>query len=131
MMMPRVVSAVRKRLLLMPRQAVKIVLSSDMSILSVYDFTILHVKCASGVRCHVCIVGYHKDRMSFCAKFDEQVHDVCAGFAVEVASRFICQNERRICHQRAGDGNSLTFTAREFIRSVLGALAQANSFESL
>ena len=69
--------------------------------------------------------------MPFCAKLDEQCHNVRAGFTIEVAGRFVRQNERRIRHQRTGDGNTLTFTAGEFIRSMLRALDQANSLQCL
>src|ERR1051325_5742078 len=106
MMMPKVVSAVLKRLLTMPRQAVNSVLSSDMDLLCVHDFTILHMQNPTSVRCYIRVVCHHQKGVSFRAEFNQQPHDICAGFAVEGAGLLICQDQRWVRHQSPRNGNT-------------------------
>jgi hypothetical protein len=100
-----------------------------MDLLSIHDFAVLHMKDPPGVRGDVCIVCHHQNGAPFRAELDEQKHDVRAGFAVEVTGRFVCQDQSRIGDKRPCDGDTLTFAAREFIRSMLGTLDQTNSLE--
>ena len=45
----------------------------------------------------------------------EQRHYFFAGFGVEIAGRFVCQNYRRIVHQRARDGHALALASGQFV----------------
>lgn len=49
---------------------------------------------------------------------------------IECAGRLVGQNDLRIIHQRARDGNTLLLTARKLIGMVVGAVGQAHRRES-
>ena len=42
---------------------------------------------------------------------EDQIDDRLTGVGVEIASRFICEQQRRARSQRAGDGDALLFAA--------------------
>ena len=51
----------------------------------------------------------------------EQRHDAGGRAAVQVAGRFVRQQQARRVHQRAGDGDPLHLAAGELVRAVLAA----------
>src|SRR5262252_2920026 len=61
----------------------------------------------------------------------ENPHDFDAGFRVEVPGRLVGQQDRRVVDQRARDGDALLLSARELVRMMVGAVAQADEFEHL
>ena len=62
---------------------------------------------------------------------EQQVHDVAAGGRVEIARRFVGQDDRRIVRERAGDGNALLLAARQLRRIVMRAIGQPDLLEQL
>ena len=50
---------------------------------------------------------------------------------IEIAGRFVCENNFRIVHQRAGDGDALLFAAGKFVRSMFQPFAEAHAVEQL
>ena len=48
----------------------------------------------------------------------KQRHDLDAGLRVEVSGGFVGQDDRRLVHQRARNGDTLPLTAGELIRLV-------------
>ena len=54
----------------------------------------------------------------------EQIDDFLAGMAVEVAGRFIGQNQGWLHDGGAGDGDALALAAGELIGAMVGAIFQ-------
>ena len=61
----------------------------------------------------------------------EQRHDRGAGLRVEIARRLVGENQRRIHHQRPGDGDSLHLAAGQLRRSVLGSISEVHQGQQL
>ena len=57
-------------------------------------------------------VRHHHDGRAFAVQVVQQVHDLHAGDGIEIARRFVGQNQRRAIDQRAGDGDALLLPAR-------------------
>jgi hypothetical protein len=73
--------------------------------------TISHVDYALCVARHAFFVRHYDNRLSFPMKLIKQSQDVLARFAIEVAGRFIRQQDARITDQSPGDSHALSFTA--------------------
>ena len=58
---------------------------------------------------------------------DEQVHDLVAALAIEVAGRFIGEQDQRLGDDGARDGDALLLAAREFGRRVMLPAGQADA----
>ena len=85
---------------------------------------------ASRARGGVRIVRDHDDRFPVLAiERLEQAKNLVAGFAVEIAGRLIAQQERSIGDDRAGDTDSLLFTAGKLARKVGGAVGEADDIK--
>ena len=56
----------------------------------------------------------------------KDAHHLDARPRVEVAGRLVGQEDRRLRDQRAGDRDALLLAARQLIRMVVGALAEAD-----
>ncbi len=68
------------------------------------------------------IVGDEDERRaSRAVDLQQQVDDVAAGRAVEIAGRFVRQQDRRVVGERAGDRDALLLAARELRRVVMAA----------
>ena len=61
--------------------------------------------------CNVFFVCNKNDRVPSGMNFFKEHHDFIASFRIEVARRFICQNDGRFSNQRTSDCNTLTLTA--------------------
>src|SRR5438094_6990969 len=61
----------------------------------------------------------------------KDAHHLDAGARVEVAGRLVGEQQRRVVHQRAGDGDALLLPTRELIRMVIDAIAEADGLERL
>ena len=59
----------------------------------------------------------------------EDLHDLEAGPAVEVAGRLVGEQDRRLVEERAGDRDALLLAARQLIRMVLGPIGKADGVE--
>ena len=78
-----------------------------------------------GARRGVRIVRHHDDGLALLlVQRLQQVEDLVARLAVEVAGGLVAQQERRIGDDRARDADALFLAARQLARLVLGALAQ-------
>ena len=74
-------------------------------------------------------MGDHDDGDALVVQFLEHAHDFDAGLAVEVAGRLVGEQQRRLVHQRAGDGDALLLAAGKLVGMMVGALAEADQFE--
>ena len=62
-------------------------------------------------------------------EFEHQAEHLLGIAAVEIAGGFIGQHQARPRHQRARHCGPLAFAARELVRAMAQAIAQADSFE--
>ena len=62
-----------------------------------------------------------RDRLNL----EQQVDDLLAGRAVQVAGRLVGEQDRRIVGQRARDRHALLLAARQLRRIVMAAIARA------
>ena len=56
----------------------------------------------------------------------EQRHDFRAGFGIEISRRLVREQDGRLVHQRAGDGDALALAAGKFVGLVMNAVGQAD-----
>src|ERR1700745_721963 len=54
----------------------------------------------------------------------EKRHDFVAGFRIEIAGRFICQNDGWIVYQGARDRDALALTARKLVRFMVQTITE-------
>ena len=74
-------------------------------------------------------VGDQNDRITRFVDLFEQHHDFIRSGGVEVTSRFVSQNDRRVIDQRPGDGHPLALTTRKFIGVVVHPVAKSYCFQ--
>ena len=76
------------------------------------------------------IVRHHDDGLAVLAvERLQQVEDLVAGLAIEVARRLVAQQQRRIGDDRAGDADALLLAARQLTRIVLRAIGEADDLQ--
>ena len=75
------------------------------------------------------VVGDHDGGLALAVEFGEEVEDPVAGLPIEVAGRFVGEEEVGLVNQGAGDGDALPFAAAEFAGAVFEAFAEAESLE--
>ena len=75
------------------------------------------------------VVGDEHDRPAGRVELAEQGDDLGAGVAVEVAGRLVGEDQRRLRHERAGDGDALLLAAGQLRRLVVDAVAEAQPLE--
>ncbi len=75
-----------------------------------------------GVQCDIVFVGDEHDGVALLVEAFEERHDFVAGGGVEVAGRFVGQQNRWIVDQGASYGNTLALTAGELVGLVVHAL---------
>ena len=66
----------------------------------------------------------HQRRLAAALQAEQQVDDLLAGLAVEVAGRLVGQHDLRAGAQRPGDGDALLLAAGELGREMIGAMRQ-------
>src|SRR5262245_13361489 len=66
------------------------------------------------------------NRMPALIKIFEEHHDFFARFGIEIAGRFVGQNDGRIVYQSARDRDALALTAREFVRLVVQTITESH-----
>ena len=72
------------------------------------------------------IVRHHDDRLAVIAvERLQQVEDLVAGFAIEIARRLVAQQQRGIGDDGARDADALLLAARQLTRIMLGAIGEA------
>ena len=56
-------------------------------------------------------VGDQDDSFPSAIQFAKQIDDVFTGLSIEIAGRFVCEQDGRIVYERARDGDTLLLTA--------------------
>ena len=77
-----------------------------------FNFSVAHVDHALRVPGDFVFVRDYENRLSVLVEFNQQGHDVGGGFRIEIAGRFIRQQQRWIGDERACDGDPLTLPTR-------------------
>ena len=85
---------------------------------------------AVGVHGDIVLVRHQHDGIAFRVQRCEQRHDLVAGGGVERAGGLVGQQDRRIVHQRPGDGHALALAARKLAGLVQHAVFQIHLFQS-
>ncbi len=62
-------------------------------------------------------------------QLEQQRGDVFGGGLIQVACRLVAQEQPGLTDQRAGNGDALTFAARERRRPVIDAVGEANALD--
>ncbi len=76
------------------------------------------------------IVRHHHDGLAvLLVERLQQIEDLVAGLAIEIAGRLVAEQQRRIGHDRARDADALLLAAGQLPRVVLGAIGQADDFQ--
>ena len=68
---------------------------------------------------------------AFPAQLEEQVHDLAAGFMIEVPRGFVGEDQARFAYHGAGQGDPLAFSTRHLRRKVGDAVGQSDLLEGL
>src|SRR5260221_428320 len=77
------------------------------------------------------VMRHHANGRSFSMEFTEQIHDGVAVLGVEVARRFIRQENARFPTERTGDGDALLLSTGKLRRVVIHSMSHADAFEGL
>lgn len=96
------------------------------------DAPVFHVEHAIGILEVLRVMGHHDDRLL--VDFVELLQDlkhVLSTFAVEVADRFIGEDDVGIIDQRAGDSDALLLSAGELAREFVGLFSDAEAAKQL
>ena len=76
------------------------------------------------------IVRHHDDRLAVLAvERLQQVEDLVAGLAIEIAGRLVAEQQRRVGDDGARDADALFLAAGELPRVVLRAIGQADDLQ--
>ena len=95
-----------------------------------HQHALLEVQRALGALGGVRIVRDHHDRLAVLAvERLQQIEDLVAGLAIEVAGRLVAEQQRRVGDDRARDADALLLAARELPRIVLRAIGQADDLQ--
>src|SRR4051812_43932875 len=90
-----------------------------------FNLTIAHANDAFGPGSDVVFVRYHDDRLACDVEPNEHLHDLVAGFRIEIASRLVRENDVRIIDQSTGDGDALLLATRQLHRAMIQAIAES------
>ena len=76
------------------------------------------------------VVRHHDDRLAVVAvERLQQVENLVARLAIEIARGLVAQQQRRVGDDGAGDADALLLAARELPRIVLRAFGEADDFQ--
>ncbi len=73
------------------------------------------------------LVSHQQDRLPLAVERVEQHHDLLARGAVEVAGRFVGEQDTRPVHQRPGDRHPLPLASRELVGPVQHAVLEPHA----
>ncbi len=96
-----------------------------------FDAAVAQAHDAPGVIGDVGLVGDDDERMTARVQFVEQMHDLLAGTRIEIARRFVGEDQRGLSHQCAGDGDALALAARELVGTMMQAVGEADAGERI
>jgi hypothetical protein len=68
---------------------------------------------ARAIRRHRIVVRHQQDGAALGVQVGQQSHDLATSIQIEIAGRFVSQNERRVVDQRAGNRDALLLTSRQ------------------
>ena len=81
--------------------------------------------------CQLLVVGHDDDGGSIVVQPSKKRDDLGAGMSVELARRFVGEEERRIVGESARDRDPLLLSAGQLGRTMVRALAQTDLVEQL
>src|SRR5262249_9196297 len=82
---------------------------------------------ARGARRRVRVVRHHDDGLLvFAVEGLQQIEDLVAGLAIEVAGRLVAEQQRRVGDDRARDADTLFLAAGELARVVVHPFAETD-----
>src|SRR5450432_684694 len=84
---------------------------------------------AFGVGGETRIVGNHADGCALLVEFLKQLHHCFSVFGIEVARRFIGEQDRRRATEGPGYGDALLLTTGELRRVMAHAMSHADALE--
>src|SRR5947199_1689550 len=85
-----------------------------------------HVRVRGGMR----VVGHHHNRLAeVLVQTFENLQNLSGRMAVEVAGRFVCQQQRRIADDGASNGDALFLSARKLLGKMVGAVFQVDELQ--
>src|SRR5438034_4139721 len=83
-----------------------------------------HVRVRGGMR----VVGHHHNRLAeVLVQTFENLQNLSGRMAVEVAGRFVCQQQRRIADDGASNGDALFLSARKLLGKIDRKSTRLNS----
>src|SRR3990172_620654 len=93
------------------------------------DLAVGHHHRAPDAPGELAVVRDHQDRLALGDQIVEERENRLGRLGIQIAGRFVGQNDRRVVGQRAGDGNALLLTAGNRRRQLVGVLGQLNYLE--
>ena len=86
---------------------------------------------APRMRRDVALVRDENDGVPALVQIFKQRHNFFARFRIQIAGRFIRQNDGRLIHEGAGDRYALALTARQFVWFMIHPIAQTNFVQDM
>src|SRR5687768_2297807 len=84
---------------------------------------------AAGVRSDVGLVRHHDYSLSRSCELLEHAHDLFRGRRVEVSGGLVGEQNGRVVHQRARDGDALSLSAGELVWPVSDSISELDALE--
>ena len=78
---------------------------------------------------HVQLVRDHDNRDALLVELLKNAHDLDAGLAVQISRRLVREQQLRLVHERARDGNTLLLAAGKLVWMMVGARSEADEFQ--
>src|SRR5436190_16497298 len=94
-----------------------------------HDATVEEMDCAVGVLGKPLVVRDHTDRRAALVQFLEQRHDRFAVPRIEVARRFVGEQDRRLTRESARHRDTLLLTTGKLTRKMLRTMAHADALQ--
>src|SRR4029450_2895415 len=95
-----------------------------------YEQTLLQMQREFRPRPRARVVRHHDDGLAMIpVERRQQLEDLVAGFAVEVAGRLVAEQQRRVGDDRPGAADALFLAARQLARVVIRAVAEPDDVE--
>jgi hypothetical protein len=88
------------------------------------DLAVHQADYASAVIGNVLVMGDDYDGVAMLVQFVEHRHHVSTGAGIQIAGRFVCQQNGWFTDQGASDGHTLSLAARELVWQMMQAIAQ-------
>jgi hypothetical protein len=86
---------------------------------------------ASSIRTTLVIMRWCGCRLTAADQSRKKLHDLCGGARIEVSRRLVCDDQRRVVRQRAGDRDTLLLTAGKRHGQLLGLVRDTHLREQV